>query len=153
MHIVSSSCRYCRLSVQVDHDLKRKPNLLVDHMSCNMTENSTFSRRFPNDEIELYNNIFFYDFLPLFLGYTTIFVPISCRCYRVIWQYLFRFPAIVIVLYGNICSDFLPLLTGYTAIFVTIPCCCYRVIWQYLLRFPTVVIELYNNICYDVLPL
>ena len=44
MHIVSSSCRYCRLSVQVDHDLKRKPNLLVDHMSCNMTENSTFSR-------------------------------------------------------------------------------------------------------------
>ena len=47
MHIVSSSCRYCRLSVQVDHDLKRKPNLLVDHMSCNMTENSTFRRSPP----------------------------------------------------------------------------------------------------------
>ena len=54
MHIVSSSCRYCRLSVQVDHDLKRKPNLLVDHMSCNMTENSTFSRIPPPPHASIY---------------------------------------------------------------------------------------------------
>ena len=47
MYIDGSSCRYCRSSVQVDHDLKRKPNLLVDHMSCIMTENSIFSRSPP----------------------------------------------------------------------------------------------------------